>query len=295
MPTARPADAIGGRVRFRSASFEYQGHRLHFDEYGEGDRLLVYLHGLLIDSAVNRGIAAALAARGEHVVLLDLLGHGRSAKPRHASAYRIDTYPAQVFALLDAIGAEQAVLGGMSLGANVSLFAAVQRPERVRGLVCEMPVLEWAVPAAAVVFVPMLLFAHYARPIAGVTATVAQRLPDTGVDTVDALLHGAALPPAALAALLHGVLAGPVAPTFEDRCAVDVPAIVLAHRNDVLHPFDDAANLAAQLANAELVRARSPLELRLAPHRLTDRIATFLDAVWEPGGADRSAAALVGP
>ena len=45
-----------------------------------GAHTLVYLHGLLIDSEVNRGIAGALAARGHRVVLLDLLGHGRSDK-----------------------------------------------------------------------------------------------------------------------------------------------------------------------------------------------------------------------
>ena len=94
-------------------------------------------------------------------MLLDLLGHGRSDKPTHAAEYRIDTYATQVFALLDELGAPNAVLGGLSLGANVSLFAASQQPERLRGLVLEMPVLEWAVPSAAMAFVPIVLAAHY--------------------------------------------------------------------------------------------------------------------------------------
>src|SRR5512144_2484370 len=126
---------------FRTSSFTVGGHRLVYDEYGEGDRVVVYTHGLLIDSELNRGIARALAARGNRVVLLDLLGHGRSDKPAHASEYRIDSYATQVFALLDELGADTAVLGGLSLGANVSLFAASQHPERVRALVLEMPVL----------------------------------------------------------------------------------------------------------------------------------------------------------
>ena len=53
----------------------------------------------------------------------------------------------------------------MSLGANVSLLVAAQAPERVKGLVLEMPVLEWAVPAAAITFVPMLFAVHFARPL----------------------------------------------------------------------------------------------------------------------------------
>lgn len=152
-------------MTYRTSSFEHEGHRLVYDEYGSGDSVVVYLHGLLLDSNLNRGIADALADRGNRVVLLDLLGHGRSDSPAHAAEYRIDSYAEQVIGLLDHLGVERAVLGGLSLGANVSLFAAVEHPERVQGLVLEMPVLEWAVPSAALAFVPMLLAAHYGRPV----------------------------------------------------------------------------------------------------------------------------------
>lgn len=263
-----------------SRSFVYRGERLSYASYGRGDRLLVYLHGLLIDSEVNRGIAEALAARGQRVVLLDLLGHGRSSKPRHASAYRIDTYASQVFALLDELEVNDAVLGGMSLGANVSLFAATQQPERVRGLVIEMPVLERAVPFAALLLDPVLLLVHYAQPLLQVTSAALGRAPSTRFGSLNSFVHAAALPPESMAALLHGVLVGPVAPTHEQRSAIAVPTLVLAHSNDLLHPFADAVRLAGQLPNATLVRARSPLELRLRPRRLTDAIAAFLDATW---------------
>ncbi|HUO49896.1 MAG TPA: alpha/beta fold hydrolase, partial [Acidimicrobiales bacterium] len=88
----------------QNRSFVHRGDRLVYDTYGEGDRLLVYLHGLLIDSELNRGIAEALAARGNRVVLLDLLGHGRSDKPRHAGPHRMDLYAEQVLCLLDELG-----------------------------------------------------------------------------------------------------------------------------------------------------------------------------------------------
>ncbi len=81
-------------------SFVYNGHRLVYDIYGSPDApLVVYMHGLLLDAELNRGIAQALAEQGYKVVLLDLLGHGRSDKPTHASEYRIDSYADQVIAI----------------------------------------------------------------------------------------------------------------------------------------------------------------------------------------------------
>ncbi len=282
-----------GAEQYRTESFVHQGYKLVYDTYGQGERLIVYLHGLLLDADLNRGVAGALAERGNRVVLLDLLGHGRSDKPTHASAYRIDSYATQVFALMDELHARNAVLGGLSLGANVSLFAASQHPERVRALVLEMPVLEWAVPAAAMVFVPIVLAAHYGRPVLRLTSDLIRGVPHTPFGPLNSALHAASVPPDVLAAIIHGVLVGPVAPTLEERSRIAAPALILAHGNDLLHPFNDADNLAHQLPDAELVRARSPLELRLRPHRLTGRIAEFLREVWEPaherGGPLRSA------
>lgn len=275
-------------MTFRTSTFRCGGHELVYDDFGDpsSDRVLVYIHGLLLDSEINRGVARALSERGHRVVLVDLLGHGRSDKPTHAAEYRIDTYTEQVVALLDELGLPTAVLGGMSLGANVSLFTASRRPDRVSGLVLEMPVLEWAVPSAALLFAPMVLLVHYGRPLVARLSSLVARVPATPFGALNSFLHAASLPPESMAAVLHGILVGPVAPTIEERCAIEAPALILAHRNDLIHPFDDAVNLAGQLPNARLERARSPVELRLRPDRLTDVIATFLDEVWsgQPGG-----------
>ena len=270
-------------MEFRTDHFTYEDQELVYDTYGDGDRLVVYLHGLLVDSDLNRAIADQLAARGYRVVLLDLLGHGRSDRPEHATAYRIDTYAEQVMALLDELGVDRAVLGGMSLGANVSLFAAAEHPERVQGLIIEMPVLEWATPSAALLFVPMLLAVHYARPLVGWFSRLMGRVPQLPWPPIESLVHAATRSPDAMAAILHGVLVGPVAPTVEERRSIEAPALVLGHRRDLIHPFDDAANLADQLPHATMVIAGSPFELRRRPERLVGVIADFLDGLWADG------------
>ena len=268
-------------------SFKHEGHRLVYDLYGSSAApLVVYLHALLLDADLNRGIAQALAEQGYRVALLDLLGHGRSDKPTHASTYRIDSYADQVIALLDHLGVDKAVLGGISLGANVSLFAAAHRPERVQALVLEMPVLERAVPAAAMVFVPMVLAAHYGRRVLNVTSGLVRRVPRTRLGPLNSVLNALSMPPDATSAVLHGVLVGPVAPTQEQRRSIAIPALVLAHRSDLIHPFDDAVGLVTRMPHAVLVRARSPLELRLQPGRLTREIVAFLSDV-EPAPTRR--------
>ena len=267
-------------VDFSLHMLSYGPHRLGYEVYGSGDRVLVWLHGLLLDANLSRSLARTLAAKGNRVVLLDLLGHGRSDKPRHAGAHRMDLYAKQVLALLDELGVDQAVLGGVSLGTNVSLFTAVEAPERVRGLILEMPVLEWAVPAAALVFLPLLLGVHYARSALRLVSWVASRLPLPNFGALDSFVNAAMSDPDETAAVLHGILVGPIAPTVEQRRSITAPALVLGHGIDLIHSFTDAENLAKQLPEARLIRTRTFAELWVRPARLTAEISKFLDRVW---------------
>jgi pimeloyl-ACP methyl ester carboxylesterase len=271
---------------FEEATFEVEGLRLHYERHGEGSRVVVFLHGLLLDNQLSRRLAADLADRGFQVILLDLPGHGGSDKPRHASAHRMDSYARHVVALLDELGIDEAVVGGVSLGANVSLQVAVQAPERVKGLLVEMPVLEWAVPGAAVVFLPMLLGVHYAAPVVRVVASVARRVPRTTIAPLDSVITMISAEPEEIAAVLHGMLVGPVTPTYEARHGIQAPALVIGHRIDFIHPFTDADHLTRQLPHARLIEAHSIFELRVAPDRLTAQIAAFLDEAWGEPRAD---------
>ncbi len=268
-------------------SFTHDGLTLSYEVHGTGDRTLVYLHGLLMDAAVNRRLATDLAAADNRVVLLDLPGHGASDKPPLASAHRMDSYAECVVALLDHLGVERAVVGGVSLGADVSLQVAVAAPERLVGLILEMPVLERATPFAAMLFTPLLIGAHFIRPVLRATSRVLRRVPRNYLGPLDLGFGAVTLGPDELIAILHGVLVGPVAPTGAQRAAMDMPALVIGHDADRLHPFGDARRLAQQLPNAQLVEARSLFELRLRPARLTGFIAGWLDDVWR-AEADRS-------
>ncbi len=257
-------------------SFVHDGHRLVYDVYGDSDQVVIYTHGLLIDSELNRGIAQALAEQGDRVVLLDLLGHGRSDKPTRATDYRIDSYADQVIGLMDHLGLDQAVLGGISLGANVSLFAAARYPERVRALVLEMPVLERAVPAAALLFAPMILLAHYGRPLMRFTSDLLARRRARASDrsTVCSTAprsHPRRLPPCCTACSSDRSLR----PRSNDEPSPHQlwcwPTATISSTPSTMRPtWSSSCRGPCSCGPAH------PLELRLRPQRLTHEIVTFL-------------------
>lgn len=256
--------------------------RLEYTEYGGGDAWVVLLHGQLMPRRMQQPLARALAAEGLHVVTLDLLGHGRSDRPADPHLYSMTAWAEQVIALLDHLGAPQAVVGGTSLGANVSLEVAVLAPERVRGLIVEMPVLNNAIEAGIIAFAPLMFAARFlpftvsgvrllTRPIPrGIVPFWAGIVLDTLDQRADSL-----------AAVVHGLFFGRVAPPSKQRRGISVPAFVVGHPRDPIHPAADAAMLAEEMPNATFVRARSILEWRVAPDRLNRAAADFALSCWK--------------
>src|SRR5688572_15159309 len=102
-------------------SFSHHGRRIAFREHGSGPRVLVLTHGLLMDQRMFDKVAPAIAERGHRVITVDMLGHGASDHPHDMSAHSMTQYGRDIIALLDHLRIEQAVIGGTSLGANVSL------------------------------------------------------------------------------------------------------------------------------------------------------------------------------
>ena len=60
---------------------------------------------------------------------------------------------------------------------------------------------------------------------------------------------------------------------------------MIGHQYDLIHPFSDAGMLADELPEARLLEASSLIELRVAPKRLTNEIAAFVDTCWKPRSA----------
>ena len=81
----------------------------------------------------------------------------------------------QTVALLDHLELERAVVGGTSLGANITLEVASQAPERLQGMVIEMPVLDNAIPACGAAFTPLLIALKFGDPAMAALSARARR------------------------------------------------------------------------------------------------------------------------
>lgn len=270
-------------------TLSHAGHRLAYTVHGNGPRACVLLHGLLLSQRMHRTLARDLASRGNRVITLDLLGHGRSDRPRDMTAYSMTFFGAQIVALLDHLGIDEAVVLGTSLGANTALEVCHLAPGRVRGMVIEMPVLDQALVACLVAFGPLLVYLAVAQPVARLVALAARAVPRRGLPFyADVWLDAVRQEPGPSGAVLRGLFFGRTAPTPGERRAMRAPTLVIGHRRDPIHPLSDAGMLADELPAGRLLQASSFVELRLTPDRLTGEIAAFLDACWKPARRSRS-------
>jgi pimeloyl-ACP methyl ester carboxylesterase len=268
--------------------FEHEGQQLVYETYGDGPRLTVLLHGLLFSKRMHDELARALADRGHRVVTLDLLGHGESDRPADMSRYSMTEFGREVVALLDHLDAEQAVVMGTSLGANTTLEVASLAPDRLRGMVIEMPVLDNALLGCALAFTPLMLGLTFGAPVARALARAARLVPSRQLPwQAGILVDWVAQEPEPSAAVIQGLFFGRTAPHRSERRTFQAPTLVIGHRWDPLHPFSDAGTLADELPNGRLLQANSIIELRLAPERLTNEIAAFLDDCWKPKAAPK--------
>ena len=263
--------------------FKHDGHRLAYTEFGEGPRTCVLVHGLLLSQRMHMPLAKSLAARGNRVVTIDLLGHGRSDRPRDMSRYSMSAFGEQVVGLLDHLDVDEAVIAGTSLGANTALEVLSLAPERVRGAVIEMPVLDNALMGCAIAFTPLMMALTFGEPVMRGIGAVARAIPTRrGPFWADVALDTVRQAPAPSAAVLHGLFFGRVAPHRSERRTFRAPTLVIGHRRDPVHPFSDSGMLVDEMPNARLLEADSIIELRMSPERLTTEIADFLDDCWKP-------------
>jgi pimeloyl-ACP methyl ester carboxylesterase len=122
------------------------GTGLNVVRLGQGERTVVFLHGLVMDNLSSWYYTIANpVARDSDVVLYDLRGHGLSERP--ATGYTVEDGIADLCGLLDTLGIHRPVyLAGNSYGGLLAIAFARAHPERVAGLIlveAHFPITGW--------------------------------------------------------------------------------------------------------------------------------------------------------
>jgi pimeloyl-ACP methyl ester carboxylesterase len=108
------------------------GVNIYYEVHGSGPPLLL-THGYSSTSGMWQGQIEALS-KHHKLVLWDMRGHGQSDYPSDPLAYSEALTVGDIAALLDQVGAQKAIIGGLSLGGYMSLAFYRTHPDRVRAL-----------------------------------------------------------------------------------------------------------------------------------------------------------------
>ncbi|HAB03261.1 MAG TPA: 3-oxoadipate enol-lactonase [Pseudomonas sp.] len=112
------------------ASFDHRGCSLHYQQYGQGEPL-VLLHGLG-SSSQDWELQVPELSLHYRVIVMDIRGHGRSAKPR--GGYSIATFSEDLLALLEHLQTGPVHFVGLSMGGMVGFQFAVDHRQWLRSL-----------------------------------------------------------------------------------------------------------------------------------------------------------------
>ncbi|MDY3128310.1 MAG: alpha/beta hydrolase [Corynebacterium sp.] len=113
-----------------------RGIRLHVALAGEiGAPLILLVHGWCGGWFEFKDVLAPLAARGFRVAALDLRGFGMSDKPPAGMGQDIRTLTGDISGVIQALGYDRAIVGGYDTGAALAWSTAMDKPERVAGII----------------------------------------------------------------------------------------------------------------------------------------------------------------
>jgi pimeloyl-ACP methyl ester carboxylesterase len=134
---ASPAAREQSRARYphETGLVERDGVRVFWERYGSGSPTILLMPTWSILHSRHWKFQIADLARSYQVVTFDGRGNGRSDRPQNTAAYADTEFVEDAVAALDAVGVNQAIIAGFSMGAGYALRMAADHPDRVLGAV----------------------------------------------------------------------------------------------------------------------------------------------------------------
>ena len=250
------------------AIFHHDGLNFHYRETGSGIPF-VFQHGLGGDA--NQPFGLFRPPPGFRLITLDCRAHGHTVPLGDPDKVEVSAFADDLAALLDHLSIASVVVGGISMGAAVALDFALRYRNRVQGLVLSrLAWLDQPHPATRNTFLQVAKFIREHGALRG-----AQRFKETSEylqclrespDAAASLLGQFVQPRAEETVVkLERIPQHIPAHTREDWASITVPTLVLANRDDPIHPFEFGETMARIIPGAEF-RELTPKSVSVEAH-----------------------------
>ncbi len=221
--------------------------QLHHVVTGDGDPTTVFVPGLAQSIADTRPFGSAVAGTR---VFVDLRGHGGSQAPASVDGWTYEGLAADVRVVADAVGATRAL--GVSLGAGALLRLLADEPARFDRVVLALPgPIAVERDAALLARTDDLADAVEANDPIAIGAALMRMQPEAARGRSDVRLwarrHAADLGGSAVSGALRHLPRQQVLPSLDALSGVTASVLVLAQRDDDVHPVAAAEALAAAI------------------------------------------------
>lgn len=239
--------------------FIHEGIHFHYEIYGKGEPIIL-LHG---QGGSTRQLENLIdSIEGYSFIFLDQRAHGKT-DIKDFKSLTFDKMAEDVIALADELGIDRFILGGISMGAAVSMKTALKYPERIKKLVLircawldhpmEKKIQEWHRDVAIYLLQEKGLEKYRKTDSYQSVCQEAPMLAKTfeGMFQEEASL---CYPEKYLVIPLQQPIE-----KMEDLRNISVPVLLLANRYDTVHPYEYGEILQMYLKNAEFHEITSKL------------------------------------
>jgi len=235
--------------------FNNDGIAFYYESIGQGEPI-VMCHGLAGDIKALKALLGKIS--GYRLILADARAHGRTHPVGPASKICFQQFASDLRELLNHLGIEQAIIGGVSMGAGVAVRFAIDFPEFVRALILIRPAwLDSRLPENLSLFPIIARLFNQHGPDKWQDAfdmhPEVKNLTEKDSVLVNTMRRQFDAPRAIerRARLIHMPDDSPIKSWHEVE-SFDIPALIMGNQNDLVHPYSIAEAWAEHLRHSQI-------------------------------------------
>ncbi|HEY3340990.1 MAG TPA: alpha/beta hydrolase [Anaerolineae bacterium] len=237
-------------------SFEHDGIQFHYDAIGRGTPFILQ-HGLGGD--INQPLGLFHPPQGYRIYAFDCRAHGQTQPIGNPERISFATFVNDLCTFQDHLHIQRCIVGGISMGAGLALGLALRLPERVSGLVLSRPAwLNLPAPSNLAPYAKVVSLIREYGAVQGlacfVETEIYQDIARESPDAAQSLMGQFQNPRAeeAVVRLERIPQDSPMSGDLDELRYIAVPTLVLGTRQDPVHPYTYALQLARAIPCALL-------------------------------------------